>query len=300
METSLLEVLEIMACFKPIAIKPRKGIPFGVFRDGRGDSGHIVPCGRCTGCRLERSRQWAVRGYCELQMHERSSFLTLTYRDSDLVPGNKSATLVKEHFQLFMKRIRKKYGEGIRFFGCGEYGTLTRRPHYHICLFGHEFDDKKVYSGRGADTLYTSEQLNTLWGYGDCKIGAVSFKSIAYVARYICEKKLGKESAFYQEEGILPEFVRMSLKPGLGARWFERYGSDVFPHDYMVVNGHKCVPPRYFSLLLERTQPALFAEIKARRLKDAESKTEEYFLFRRLRAKHAVKRAQLTFSKRKI
>jgi len=43
-----------------------------------------LPCGKCTGCKLERSRQWAVRLMHEAQLHERTSFITLTYRDEDL------------------------------------------------------------------------------------------------------------------------------------------------------------------------------------------------------------------------
>lgn len=37
-----------------------------------------LPCGRCIGCKLERSRQWAVRLLHENQLHETSCFVTLT------------------------------------------------------------------------------------------------------------------------------------------------------------------------------------------------------------------------------
>ena len=40
-----------------------------------------LPCGKCLACRLERARQWAVRGFHEAQMHPHSSFITLTYAD---------------------------------------------------------------------------------------------------------------------------------------------------------------------------------------------------------------------------
>lgn len=46
-----------------------------------------IPCGRCIGCRLERSRQWALRCVHENQLHEESAFVTLTYDDAHLPPG---------------------------------------------------------------------------------------------------------------------------------------------------------------------------------------------------------------------
>ena len=98
-----------------------------------------LPCGQCVGCRLERSRQWAMRCVHESQLYEKNCFITLTYNNDFIPPGN---TLVVKHFQDFMKRLRKKYGDGIRFFHCGEYGEKTGRPHYHAILFNHDFDDK--------------------------------------------------------------------------------------------------------------------------------------------------------------
>lgn len=284
-----------MACFSPITLRTRK--------DHKGRPGLIVPCSRCLGCRLERSRQMAIRGYCELQLHEKNSFITLTYRDEDLVWFGEEPTrptLNPRDFQLFMKRLRKEYGKEIRFFGCGEYGSATLRPHYHICLFNHDFTDKKVYSGKGSETLFTSESLEKIWGHGDCKIGEVTYKSIAYVARYICEKKLGKAASYYEEEGIEPEFVRMSLKPGLGSKWYDQFKNDLFPHDYLVVNGMRCKPPRYFSLKKEEENPTEWEAIKKERLKQADKKGEEFYNLKRLAVKERIKKAQLEFSKRKL
>ena len=99
-----------------------------------------LPCGQCIGCRLERSRQWAIRCMHEKSLYSLSSFLTLTYDDDHLPPNG---TLVKRDFQLFMKRLRWEMGDGIRFFACGEYGDGNLRPHYHALLFNVDFPDKR-------------------------------------------------------------------------------------------------------------------------------------------------------------
>ena len=101
-------------------------------RDALRDMPVTVPCGQCIGCRLERSRQWAVRCIHEASLHEDNCFITLTYDDAHL-PTDLSLNV--SHFQKFMKRLRKRFGEGIRFFHCGEYGENFGRPHYHACLF---------------------------------------------------------------------------------------------------------------------------------------------------------------------
>lgn len=78
-----------------------------------------IPCGKCVGCRLEYSRQWANRCMLELQYHDSAYFCTFTY-DDDHVPRTyypdpetgeafPAMTLQKRDFQLLMKRIRKHF-----------------------------------------------------------------------------------------------------------------------------------------------------------------------------------------------
>lgn len=230
-----------------------------------------LPCGRCIGCRLERSRQWATRIMLEAQAHEKTSFLTLTYSE-DHLPNPPS--LNYEHFQRFMKRLRFELGPA-RFFMCGEYGDTTRRPHYHVCLFGHDFsDDRVLYRTTDAGhALYISPALARLWSYGHCLIGELTFESAAYVARYVLKKVTGAPAAvhysYVSRDGevsqLQPEFCRMSLKPGIGAKWFDKYRSDVYPHDYVVVNGVKCKPPRYFDKLYKRIDSNRFLDIQDQR-----------------------------------
>jgi hypothetical protein len=111
-----------------------------VSRNKKGVDGTLeLPCGQCIGCRLERSRQWAMRCLHESSLYDRNAFVTLTYDDEHLPPGG---SLNYPDFQRFMKRLRKNSKSPIRFYMGGEYGESTLRPHFHVCLFGYDFPDK--------------------------------------------------------------------------------------------------------------------------------------------------------------
>ena len=232
----------------------------------------VIPCGQCRGCRLERSRQWAVRCLHEAQLWPRNCFITLTYAPEFLPPNG---SLVLSHFQKFMKRLRKKYGANIRFFHCGEYGSKLQRPHYHACLFNFDFDDKKLWKVKNGHKYYISESLSDLWPYGWSTVGAVSFESAAYVARYILKKVNGdlaeNHYSTVDSDGVvgsrLPEYVTMSRRPGIAAGWFEKYGSDVYPSDQVIVRGRACRPPRFYDNRLKMCDPSAFEVIHVKRLK---------------------------------
>lgn len=241
-----------MPCDGPLtAYKPAAGSSDRrlVFDKRKAHSGIAVqvPCGQCSGCRLESSRQWAVRCMHELRSHPGagSAFLTLTYRDKDL-PADRSLKL--DDYQNFLKRLRHVSGAGLRFFGCGEYGETTSRPHYHIITFNYRPDDLKLYT-RGEDyNLYTSSKVDDIWGLGDVKIGDVSFESCAYVARY-CMKKIKGPAAADHYNGRLPEFLTQSRSPGLGFHYYQKYKAEILAHDSIVINGHEVKPPRYYDNL---------------------------------------------------
>lgn len=273
-----------MPCYHPLLLKPSIKRPMGL----------VVPCSRCIGCRLEYSRQWAIRCVHEAQMHEDNCFVTLTYRDADLIYGADRATLYPRHLQLFMKRLRKKYGQGIRFFACGEYGERTVRPHYHACLFGIDFPDRVFYKiNANKDRLYSSAILDSLWTHGNCYIGSVTFESAAYVARYIVGKKLGLNSQAPAEQGYCSEFVRMSRRPGIGRPWFNSYSSDVFPSDSVIIRGIRCKPPTYYSSIYELEKPDEMLYIKKRRINESFDRRGDNTLSR-LKVKERVKIAQTT------
>lgn len=153
-----------------------------------------LPCGQCTFCRLEQSRQWAVRIMKEAKCHDQNSFLTLTY-DDDHLPEHRS--LNKKDLTLFFKRLRKSLSpKKIRYYAVGEYGDKTQRPHYHVILFGHDFsDDRKLYKQR-ENPLYESKTLSDAWPLGFANFGDVTFESAAYCARY-CLKKVNQKDVDY-------------------------------------------------------------------------------------------------------
>lgn len=256
-----------MPCYKPLKgyrskkVNKATGKRPIVFRPHEGfvDQPVVVPCGQCIGCKLEKSRQWAIRAVHEASLHEKNCFITLTYNNENL-PKDKSIN--KEHPVLFMKRLREKYGKEIRSFGCGEYGEDFGRPHYHICLFNHDFNDKTTWKKTEEQTLWRSESLEKLWGKGFCTIGTLTFESAAYVARYVTKKVTGakEKTGHYEwtdEKGEIhtrqPErALCISRNPGLGKGWLEKWKPDAFPNDLIVLRGKKMKPPKYYDYLHEK------------------------------------------------
>lgn len=244
-----------------------------IFRAPAGTERMTVPCGHCLGCRMKYSREWAIRCMHESQMHERNCFVTLTYDDAHYP---KDGSLQKGDFQKFMKRLRREYvrwhdGKGLRYFHCGEYGDRFARPHYHALLFGVDFDDKVLFRTRDRNSLYTSAALRELWPLGHSLVGEVTFASASYVTRYCVKKVVGEKSDEHycnHKTGVLlqPEYTTMSRRPGIGAGWFEKFKSDVFPSDNVVVGGWPMKPPRFYDNLLAKEDEDLLAELKLKRM----------------------------------
>jgi hypothetical protein len=274
-----------------------------------------LPCGQCIGCRLDRSREWATRLMHEARSHEETCFITLTYDESNLPQG---ATLVKEHFTLFMKRLRQyaaRNGFGkIRFFHCGEYGDEFKRPHYHALLYGIDFPDRRLWTVRDSHRIDSSDILDSIWGKGFTTVANLTWESAAYVARYALKKKHGNHALIPDEKtGLLPyerlcpitltvaevepEYATMSNRPGIGADYFHRFGSDIYPLDEVIVNSHPTKPPRYYDKLFEIDNPEAMEEIREQR-NDAREQYAHDNTRARLRAKEAVKTAQVEQLKR--
>lgn len=239
-----------------------------------------VACGQCIGCKLERSRQWAVRMMHEAEMYEDNCFITLTYSPEKL-PHDGSLDV--SHFQKFIKRLRKRSKQKFKYFHCGEYGEKLERPHYHAIIFGLDFDDKIEHSGTGEYATYTSDTLDDCWGNGFCLIGSVTFESAAYVARYCTKKRTGKDAEWYyyrsDEFGVAghqvrPEYCTMSrgrkTGDGIGGEWFRRYSDELINFDEVIVNGHPCKPPRYYDYLLKRNNEGAAEQTKIKRKKRAQ------------------------------
>lgn len=294
-----------MPCYHPLpAWKGRDGGI--VFSENKSNDGIRLdlPCGRCVGCRLERSRQWATRIIHEAKSHDHNSFVTLTYSPEHLPPGG---SLNYSDFQRFIKRLRKHYGgKKIRYYVAGEYGEELQRPHYHACLFGIDFSDDRVLWSRREFNLYRSPTLEKLWPFGHSTIGQLNFETAAYTARYVMKKITGQKAEEHYRRAdpetgevyyLEPEFNKMSLKPGIGSSFIEKYMSDVYPHDYLVVNGVKVKPPRFYDKRFERVDPDAFDQIKADREYNA-SKNASDNTYARLSVKEAVVTAKLNQLKR--
>lgn len=230
-----------------------------------------VPCGKCPGCKMEHARQWAMRCMHEARMHKFNCFVTLTYRNADLP---EYGDLVRRDTQLFFKRLRKRYGVGIRYYGCGEYGTLNKRPHYHVLLFNHRFPDLKKYSEDKHGILYSSASCDELWKLGDTRVrDGVNFQTAAYCAGYVMDKVTGKLAdehySVFDADGLIhvrpPEFSLISRGRAIGAGYYERYGSEIRAHDSVIVNGKEVRPPRMYDKLSGLTDPAQLVKIKRRR-----------------------------------
>lgn len=217
------------------------------------------------GCKLDQARDWATRIHHEAQLHQASCFLTLTFSDEHLPPDLSVST---RDLQLFMKRLRKKLGHGrVRYFGCGEYGEQLRRPHYHLILFGYDFPDRRPWrKTKSGFVVARSAELETVWPFGHAEIGTVTTESAGYVARYVTKKVSGDDDyarAHYRREKVDPvtgevyqwqvqkEFIVMSTRPGIGAAWFDKFATDAFPSDFVVIEGRKTRVPRYYSKKLE-------------------------------------------------
>ncbi len=235
-----------------------------------------IPCGQCIECRLQRSRRWADRCMLELGYHESSYFITLTY-DNDHIPKNpvyddetgevyaENATLLKRDLQLFMKNLRRQYEyrgytNKLRYFACGEYGSETKRPHFHLIVFGLKLDDLTLYKRNfNGDNLYNSAFISKIWDKGFCVVGDVTWESCAYVARYIMKKHIGKDNDFYERYNIEPEFTLMSRKPGIARQYYDEHKDELFYQDFVSIptkDGAKQIyPPPYYEKLFEEDFP---------------------------------------------
>lgn len=232
-----------------------------------------LPCGKCLGCRLEYSRQWAIRCVHEAQLHLQNCFLTLTY-DEDHLPLNGS--LVKKDLQDFFKRLRSKLDYSceklkipkikVKYFACGEYGDHTLRPHYHVILFGYRPPDMEIWQRdhKKGSITFTSKIMDSIWQNGRVIVGNdVNFETCAYVARYVVKKyKFEVENAEFFEKRI-KSYIVCSRRPAIGRDWYARYNKEVSRKDQVSVRGgFHCKPPRYYDKLLAIFNPEKFEEIK--------------------------------------
>ncbi len=310
-----------MACYSPLkGYKDSNGAL--VFKRGSHTVGKMeVACGQCLGCRVDRTLMWAMRITHEASLHELehgNCFVTLTYRSKDectekqfklgyYVPGDYS--LNYHHFRDFIKRLRRQYKQKIRYFHCGEYGEENLRPHYHACLFNVQFDDQIVEQQEQGITTYSSPTLEKLWRYGFCTIGELNFETASYTAAYIQKKINGNQAneAYLRNDAdgvaiwVKPPYITMSLKPGIGQKFYEKYKNDFFPSDESPVPGHGIVHsvPRYYETILKSEDPAMFDMVRSLRQIYHQAHLED-FTAERLMDKYKCARAKQSRQERTL
>lgn len=253
-----------------------------------------VPCGKCVSCKLQKASEWAVRCEHESKFHAENCFITLTYAPEHL-PQN--ASLVPKHLTDFIKRLRERIKPKlIKYFACGEYGHSPstgniERPHYHLCLFGMDFTDKKFFfNNKLEQPVYRSNLLESVWTFGHSTVAEFTFETAGYTARYTLKKQTEQEKfehvnvdletgaileqAKYERimrrKGIQPEFIRMSK--GLGKNWLEKYRSDT-DKDYIVSRNRKQKIPRYYDKENDKHNPEKHRKIKEVRVQKAKERS---------------------------
>ena len=321
-----------MTCFTPI--KGYRNTNGQItFQRGPMSTGQLteVSCKQCVGCLNDRAKSWAVRCVHEdrTSLEETGypgSFLTLTYNDQNLPPtGSISRTEHQKFIRALRDHLRPKGFKNLRYFMCGEYGqdeywrdeddpTIPPerlgpgRPHYHYLIFGYNFPDKEPWRVHRGHQYYRSATLEKIWDKGHSAIGHITPETAAYTARYVIKKsgRIDEKEMHYSrlipETGewwpVEEEFTLMSLKPGIGARWFEKHGKyDVYQTgDFVEINGRKYQTPKYYDTLLEKLDPEALFEVKSDRKKRAAlnpNNTED-----RLAIRHEVARLKIDKLKR--
>ncbi len=244
-----------------------------------------------------------------------NSWATLTYRDPSACTDKqyKKGHFIPEDYSLcpshvsdFIRSLRRANTDHkIRYFYCGEYGDENQRPHYHICIFNHSFDDQYLWKDDEGLYTYTSAELQKHWPWGFTTVAPLNLRTASYTAGYVFKKITGKRAEDHylrcDENGeaywLRPEFIRMSTgrgKPsGLGASFYEKYNSDIFPSDQSPVPGHgvRELVPRYYQNILAGENPAMLEAIKARR-KEFITAHGADFTPERLRDKYICARAK--------
>ena len=292
-----------MSCYNPVKGYRSKEVSSTgrraiVFKPSAGffDLPMEVPCGKCTGCLLDRSKDWAVRCMHEASQHVDNCFITLTYSDANLPEGG---SLRPRDFVLFIKRLRKYLSPAtIRFFHCGEYGDDFDRPHHHCIIFGWRPPDLILWSEKRGVRLHRSAIVERLWSFGFVSVGSVTYESSAYISRYILKKVYGPSAAAHYQ-GRHPEYLTMSRRPGIGKKWIDKYSDDVYRSDNIVYGlGRLTKPPRYYDKQYEKLDKAHFSEIeRERRIAEAGS---DYNSEYRKNVRKKLQEARLDVLKREL
>ncbi len=314
-----------MPCYTPL--KGYKDIQTGGLTfDKTGTAQTLeVACGQCLGCRVDHRLMWSIRIVHEASMHidnYGNSWATLTYRDPSActkkqykdghyIPADLS--LRPSDVSKFIRSLRKANSDHkIRYFYCGEYGELGR-PHYHICLFNHSFNDQYLWQDNEGFYTYTSAELEKHWPHGFTTVAPLTIYNASYTAGYAAKKITGTRAQEHylrcDQHGeaywLMPEYIRMSTgrgRPsGIGASFYEKYTSDIFPADTSPIPGYgeKQLVPRYYQNILAEQDAALLEQIKATRQEFITAHAHD-FTPERIKAKYQCARAREALKQRTL
>ncbi len=314
-----------MPCYTPLSGYKDYNSGGLTFDRNKGSQALEVACGQCLGCRVDYTLMWSIRIAHEASMHNDNygnAWATLTYRDpgsatdeqykqGHYIPDKQSLT--PSHVQKFIRSLRKaNQDHKIRYFYCGEYGELGR-PHYHICIFNHSFNDQYLWQDDQGVYTYTSAELEKHWPYGFTTCSELTLQNASYTAGYCFKKITGKRADDHylrcDENGeaywLLPEYVRMSTgrgKPsGIGASFYEKFTSDIFPSDTSPVPGSKeqQLVPRYYQNILAEQDPAMLEAVQATRQEFITTHADD-FTPERLRDKYICAKARQSLKQRTL
>lgn len=243
-----------------------------------------MPCGHCLGCRADQARSWAVRLVHEAHEPPRPAwFVTLTYCD-DEVPEYHS--LDRGHPTRFLKRLRRRLeGQRLSYYICGEYGDRTQRPHYHAVLYGPGFLDRDIHRYASGAPVFRSAELESAWGHGLCEFTGLNYAAARYVAGYVRKKVRQRDHPNHYmrvdpKTGELveleKEYGRMSRRPALGLQWIRRYWRDVYPRDFVVMDGQELKPPRFYDKWMDEHHPEVMEKVREKRYAEMQENGVDY------------------------
>lgn len=253
-----------MQCFYPF-ILTNESNPMGL----------VLPCGKCIGCRVARTKEWAMRLLHEFQYWDKASYVTFTY-SNEFIPVDSSIN--KKHLQLLFKRVRKNTKRLIKYYACGEYGEKKMRPHYHAIVYGISPAEKNL--------------LKECWHYGTIYSGTVTYESCRYVAQYI-DKKYNLKTL---KDGLTIPFQIQSN--GFGLKWANDNALQLHQQKHTTIQGVKQSIPRYYKNKLGINTDSLKliawlknGELYKQVIKDKKIKHQTY-IQKKLAYHESIKKAQ--------
>lgn len=216
-----------MDCIAPITIETPLKIKLRNPKDASPYMG--VPCGSCPTCLSKRSQMWIFRLKQEQKVSSSSYFLTLTY-DEQNVPLTEGdiPSLYYPDYQKFTKRLRKHDKSKIKYYAIGEYGSETKRPHYHSIIFNI----------RDINNIYKS------WDGGHIRIDECNVKTMAYVAKYVQKqtKFTDRNDPRVREKALMSKGLGKSYLTPQMQSYLRKHKQPYLTHQ----GGDKIALPRYY------------------------------------------------------